>query len=362
MRPVQHRAAGKPEDFLKRRAPSIAAMTLTIGLSATPRSTWVSALRPVFDVYRATALVTAIGVIVAAAILIQVDGRLAPGPALAIGSLVLVLWSAHLFYRRRRDDRLAAILGGIALIMVAGIAAGAISQAGLALGMPTIDPLLARADAAMGFSAKAVTTFMAASPVATGLLGIAYMSSFPLILASVLLLSFGRRADRAWELCFLFAASILLAGVCSAFFPAIGAFQHLQFGEALIRALPAGSGIYHLEDFYRLRSGAPVVLDLLKAQGVVTFPSFHTMLALMTAYAWRGVARIFPAMIGWNAVVIVSTIPIGGHYGVDLIGGALAWGLLAVASRRIGPSAHPNGAFSAATCQLSTAASATQSR
>ena len=129
----------------------------------------------------------------------------------------------------------------------------------------------------------------------------------------------------------------LIASLCSALFPAIGTFEHLQFGRELGHALPSGSGINHLDAFSRLRSGDPVILDLLEAQGVVTFPSFPTMLALITTFAWRGVPKIFGAMVGWNALVIVFTIPIGGHYGIDLLGGTIAWGVLVLLAARLAP-------------------------
>jgi membrane-associated phospholipid phosphatase len=33
-------------------------------------------------------------------------------------------------------------------------------------------------------------------------------------------------------------------------------------------------------------------------------------------------------MFVWNALVIVSTVPVGGHYLIDLIAGALTWFLV----------------------------------
>lgn len=57
-------------------------------------------------------------------------------------------------------------------------------------------------------------------------------------------------------------------------------------------------------------------------------------MALMTAAAWRDDPHLRGPMIVWNAGVIVSTIPIGGHYVVDLAGGALTWFLV----YRFGPS------------------------
>ena len=47
----------------------------------------------------------------------------------------------------------------------------------------------------------------------------------------------------------------------------------------------------------------------------------------MTAAAWRNVPAIRAAMFAWQGLVIISTIPIGGLYVIDLIAGAACWGL-----------------------------------
>jgi membrane-associated phospholipid phosphatase len=30
-------------------------------------------------------------------------------------------------------------------------------------------------------------------------------------------------------------------------------------------------------------------------------------------------------MVGWNALVVISTVPIGGHYMIDLLAGGALW-------------------------------------
>jgi membrane-associated phospholipid phosphatase len=45
----------------------------------------------------------------------------------------------------------------------------------------------------------------------------------------------------------------------------------------------------------------------------------------MTIFATRGIRWLFPASLVWNLLVIISTIPIGGHYVIDLLAGALVW-------------------------------------
>ena len=76
------------------------------------------------------------------------------------------------------------------------------------------------------------------------------------------------------------------------------------------------------------------MIDPTQLAGVATFPSFHTALALMTAAAWRDVPRIRVAMFAWQGLVIISTIPIGGHFVVDLIAGAACWGVAHVLWRK----------------------------
>jgi membrane-associated phospholipid phosphatase len=98
--------------------------------------------------------------------------------------------------------------------------------------------------------------------------------------------------------------------------------------------VPKGAGIYHLDAFHHLHAGTDPGFGLADMSGLVTFPSFHTVLGLLlaqavaeTRLAWLGVAA--------SAAVIVSTIPIGGHYVIDILAGTLIWLIAAVIARRI---------------------------
>lgn len=269
-------------------------------------------------------------------LLVRVHSGLIPSSALYLLGLLGTLWGTHCLYRQRTDTRhLAVALGAIAILLAAGAAAGAISQLGLRLGNPFIDATLARADREIGFHSPTVIASLVQLPLAPQVLGVAYLSSFPLLFASIIALALIRKEEETWELVFLFASAIVLSASCAAFFPAEGVFRYMNIASALANKLPMGSGIYHLATLDHYRNAASVTLDLLALQGVVTFPSFHTALALMTTFAWRGFDRIFYPMIGWNSLVIASTIPIGGHYGIDVIGGALVWAALTWGGTRL---------------------------
>ena len=264
--------------------------------------------------------------VLVALLLVLLGGGLLFRSALTFLALLAALWGFHCYYRYRAGMRRAAVaLGVLTLLMASGAAAGAISQLGLAMGLPFIDPWLAAADRILGFSSPAVVTWITEWPHLPELLGLAYVSSFPLLFGTALLLALRGSEKEAWELSFAFATAIVLSACCAALFPAEGAFPYLRIGPEIAGSLPQGSGVYHLQALDYFRNSPSITMDLMKLQGVVTFPSFHTSLALMTAFAWRRQKWIFYPVAAWNVIVIISTIPIGGHYGVDLLGGALLW-------------------------------------
>jgi membrane-associated phospholipid phosphatase len=87
------------------------------------------------------------------------------------------------------------------------------------------------------------------------------------------------------------------------------------------------------------------VINLLDFDGVVNFPSFHCCMALLTAYVYRGMARISGFVYAFSGLVIVSCVPIGGHYLSDIVAGAAVWGAFVVMTRlrsRVAPHGQAN--------------------
>src|ERR671913_181105 len=105
--------------------------------------------------------------------------------------------------------------------------------------------------------------------------------------------------------------------------PATGPFYYLDFPAALQQALPPGAGTFYLADLFALRDADRFIVDPSQLQGVAVFPSFHAMLGVMTAAAWRDFPSIRIAMCAWQGLVILSAIPIGGHYVTDLAAGEI---------------------------------------
>lgn len=235
---------------------------------------------------------------------------------------------------RKLDPRVGDGAMIVAAAIVALMACGIISNAGLRLGAAPIDALLVRSDAVAGIKVDLAVRSLAAHPLAIDILAWAYNVSGAVVVALIAWTLVVGSRYKTWELVTTIIVAMQVVALISIAAPAVGAMQHLGLLDLQGAGLPVGAGVYHLEAFDRFHAGSDPVLRLSDMTGLVTFPSFHTVLALMvtqalaeTRWRWLGAA--------WTATVIVSTVPIGGHYASDLVTGAAIWAGCAWLSRRI---------------------------
>jgi membrane-associated phospholipid phosphatase len=296
------------------------------------RRTWHRAPDPLAAL---VALVLALAGLAAAAVVAASGMMVEWGPfvrflLLATAMLGLAGWCRY----RRLDPRVADAAAFVAAGTLALMTCGLISNVGLRLGAPTIDAYLAVTDAMVGFDVEQAVRTVADFPLAIQTLAWAYNASgvAVVILIAAAVASGRRRA--AWELVATVVVAMQVVALVSIAAPAVGAMAHLGLLDLQGAGLPSGAGVYHLDAFARYHAGTDPVVRLSEMSGLVTFPSFHTVLALLatqalaeTRWRWIGVA--------WTAVVIVSTIPIGGHYVTDLAAGFAIWAGCARLARRV---------------------------
>jgi membrane-associated phospholipid phosphatase len=253
-----------------------------------------------------------------------------PGAAVTLGLAGLYLIYAHL----RPDPRLAALGAGSALLIAYTHVGAALSYALTALDWPLLDPHFAAMDRHMGFDWMGYLAWTAANPsIARGLRTAYFCSMFQtvaVIIALALLGQISRLIVFLWLFIVTSMAVILLSGVL----PAAGAFVYHEPPAALRAVVGLDAGVWHLDQFEALRRGSLTVIDFAKLEGLVTFPSFHTALAIICAWGFWTVRYARWPMAVLSAVIIASTPNIGGHYLVDLIaGGALAVVAILVVNR-----------------------------
>ena len=238
----------------------------------------------------------------------------------AIGGISTLLLVAHLHYARRPgEERVAALLGVLFVAMTASATNAYLAYVALAAGSPMIDTQLAAATALVGFDHAAFVTALAGHPWLVRLLDLAYMTTLPILLATVIALAVSGRLARLWRVAALHTHLLTLCVALSAIVPARGPFLVEPLPAAVRAALPPGAGDFYREIFEAIRDGRLRSFDMGATEGVVVFPSFHTVMALLIVHGlWafrplRGVAAVYAGL------VLVSTIPIGGHYLADVV-------------------------------------------
>jgi membrane-associated phospholipid phosphatase len=178
-----------------------------------------------------------------------------------------------------------------------------------ATGFPLLDDRLAQLDALFGFDWDTAARWVANRPALDWVLRYAY-DSMPVQGAAVLMIgSLKRPGDRNGEVIWLLIVSLLLTCAIFSFTPALGKIGHVGTG--------------YLNVIAELRSGSWAVMSYHQAEGIITFPSFHTTLAIILTYAVRDVRWALAILVPLNILMVLSTPTVGGHYLVDLFGGAV---------------------------------------
>ena len=207
-----------------------------------------------------------------------------PNPAVAEGTLYAGLWLIYPTF-------------GIQLTYLASL-----------LGFPFQDRLFASADAAMGFQWIDWAHFVSTHPAVEMPLRLAYESHYWQPLISIAVFTFWRQKNRNAELLTAMLLALVVTTIISAFLPAMGPADTDGFPLAfadVVRALRGGA-----------HSG-------LAYAGIITFPSFHTVMAILFTLAHRGNRWTFWPVLVLNIMMLISIPFAGTHYLSDMMGGAV---------------------------------------
>ncbi|MEO8175101.1 MAG: phosphatase PAP2 family protein [Sphingomicrobium sp.] len=288
-----------------------------------------------------------------------------PVPIALRGSIPLVIafttLSAVAYYYRtvRRCEEFAEMCVSLSQVLLYSAIGIILSYLVARANNPLWDSTLQRWDVALGFDWMAAMRLVDKSPLAVGIINVAYHSLIPQVIVVVCALGFQRRI---FELRAVMLAAMLCGSVCiviSAFMPAVAYGVHLGIRPGDFQNVFPSAGFIKMPDFETLRSGTIHELDIVKMQGLITFPSYHSGLSVVTFWGFWAARQNWLRILGMTlaALTVVSTPIIGGHYLVDVIaGGVIAVACIAIARRAIclnpsfsllksSPSRHSHAAF-----------------
>ena len=226
------------------------------------------------------------------------------------------------YYRRWRLDRWIAT-GAESCAQIASI---------LLLGMMLTYPLATLAfryqdgalhamDVWLGLDWQAYLDVFNASP-ALGILSKAVYCSmqlqYPLV---ILALTASSRFLRLQQYIFTVLIALAVTLVIFTFVPAVGAYAYLRVPDehyANLAPIVTFEQMQHLE---AMRNGSwSVIRDM---EGLISFPSFHTISAILFSWALFPERKLRWWVMALNAALIASTPVQGAHYFIDILGGAL---------------------------------------
>ena len=247
-----------------------------------------------------------------------------------VGTLIAVA-----FNRLQRDSsRVGAILRtalvATELLYRTALPLGALLIAGATLSyvitaahLPLKDSLLVRVDHSLGFDWLHFLDITNSSPFVVALLTHVYQATGLVTELVILWLGLTRNGERLAE--FLAILGLCTVGLCAgmSLVPAAGAFTYYGPAPHLFGNYSALGEMWTFgHTFNMLRDGSLLVVDLTALDGVVSFPSFHTMLGVVTIYAARDTRWLMNFVLLMNTTMIGSTMPVGGHHLADVFAGA----------------------------------------
>lgn len=244
---------------------------------------------------------------------------------LAIGPLVLGLYA-----RLRGLEALGAGLACFAAFSGFNSAVLLLQFPMASLALPQADAALAAMDRLVGGDWPAHFAWMTSDPRLMSLLVTIYgllLLQMPVVIALLAWKDRRRLALLILANTFGLGLTVLLATL----FPAESGLGH--FGTPGYESEP-------LRQFHAVRDGSLRLLDLSVLTGIITFPSYHTILAVLVLVACRGLPVVGVPLVILQLAIIFTTRGVGGHYFADMAAGAVialaAWHL---AARTLGAAA-----------------------
>ena len=236
-------------------------------------------------------------------------------------SVLALMVAVRLYEHVRFRDYARLILLTDSLIVVCLMGAGVafLSYLTAMADWPLRDRELLALDRALGFDWRPAMHAVDQWPLLVGLLGLAYQTHTAQIACVVLFLALRNRPKDldAFLLAFLIAGA--LTTTISALVPALGPAS--LFGDQNFINLKL-TGATPADVLAQLRAGSARIIDLDHMAGIVTFPSFHTVIALLVVHAMRRDGWLLMPAVGLNALMLASTITEGGHYVADVLAGS----------------------------------------
>lgn len=249
----------------------------------------------------------------------------------------IVLSGAYVIYTRWRPNEVVAstCLGLISVVLFLKPALF-FSYITTRLDGPNADAAFTRFDQLLGFDWIVLTDFAAQYPLLMEFASKIYSSSMTLTLISLFMVGmFLEKPERLHQFATQFMVAIVLCSVIGGLLPVEGFYVYHDVSADVMAAIKPVVGPVNMALIDDLRTGDLNSLYIEGGLGVISFPSFHTILSLMLIWLARGTGWFFVISLVWNGAIILCTPIMGNHYVADVLGGAVVTVVTIIVCNRV---------------------------
>ncbi|GJL59341.1 MAG: hypothetical protein NPIRA03_21980 [Nitrospirales bacterium] len=266
-------------------------------------------------------------------------------------ALGIFMIAVGLFYRSSgRSERISMTLMATGLLLLFTIVLSVFGYLLLPLWREPIDPFLVQVDAWFGYSWPDIVQFAGRHPFLNELTRYAYLSSIPQMALLFIILGFGGKQKELH----VFILSITASGLATlgfwALFPAFGTSVLYDISGSIEQAARPLVGSAYGAELLRLGAEGPKFISPRDMGGLVAFPSYHTIMAILAMYSARTTRWWFPILVIINLFVLPGVLIHGGHHLIDVFGGLLTACCIIYVARQVvtGNEIQDDGVFGAA--------------
>ncbi len=256
---------------------------------------------------------------------------------------ILIFLSVSCCYRWLRPDPWIGFCtdacGQLTCILTLGLV---LSYPLAAAGFPYCDAALHAADRWMRLDWRSYLHFINDSPTLATLTWLAYRSMLVQFIVLALVLVSASQLVRLQQYVLASGLAVCVTLCVFTFMPAGGIYSFLEIQPAEFANL-----------FPIMTHNQTVLLDALQTgrqtlvehmEGLITFPSFHAVWAVLFAWGFYPVKQVRVGAIMLNLFVIASTPIQGAHYFIDIVGGVTVAAIAIYAATRLTRMSADDGA------------------
>lgn len=241
----------------------------------------------------------------------------------SLGFSALMILIGQVYRQYRDSERIALTTHVLGLFIGYSLFGALFNTVLLPRPFAPIDPVLVRIDAWLGYSWPAICGWFAEHPVLNSVLRVVYKLTLVQLLVSFILLGMLLDRRRLHGAALAMVVASLITIFCWALFPSGGAAAYWTLDPEVSRSVRPIVGSAYGAELNRLFRDGVTDLSAMGVTGLIGFPSFHTVMALMSLVCVWPYRAYRMALLAVTAMLLPAILVHGGHNLVDVLAGTL---------------------------------------